>query len=304
VTFAIRSTTGVEAVASRAPGDVVVGVDGSQPSQRALQWAIDEAQCRQVRCRVIKVLAPHALDVVDRENELRMFDFLADERTALSAMVAESVADVAVIPSTDVELMSGHPVERLAEAARQGDLLVVGSSGHGTVTGLFLGSVSSALLHRRVCPTVVVPPNTDRHAGHHRIVVGVDGTDGSARALQWAVHEAQRRDCELVVVHAWHVPVVLPSPYVPTMVIASEDCEQNGAEVLAHALLLVGPDADIVVTTHLVEGIADVELVAAAANADLVVVGGRGRAGLAAAVLGSTSRGCVHHSSCPVAVIP
>jgi nucleotide-binding universal stress UspA family protein len=88
------------------------------------------------------------------------------------------------------------------------------------------------------------------------------------------------------------------------MVIASEDCEQNGAEVLAHALLLVGPDADIVVTTHLVEGVADVELVAAAANADLVVVGGRGRAGLAAAVLGSTSRGCVHHSSCPVAVIP
>jgi nucleotide-binding universal stress UspA family protein len=293
-----------EAVRSAAPGDVVVGVDGSLPSRHALQWAIEEAEIRHVRCRLIKVLTPDAFEVVDRKTALPMFDFLADEQSALSATVADVVANGIGSPSTNVELVAGDPVEVLTELARHGDLLVVGTRGHGALTNLFLGSVSSALLHHRVCPTVVVPPTADWRERGNRIVVGVDGSDGAARALRWASDEAQARHCELVVLHAWHVPVVLASPYAPTMVVPSEDCKQAGEAILAQAVGLLEPGADVAVIPRLVEGAPDRELVAAAADATLVVVGGRGHSGLAAAVLGSTSRGCVHHAPCPVAVIP
>jgi nucleotide-binding universal stress UspA family protein len=303
----------IEAVTESVPGDVVVGVDGSLPSHHTLQWALEEAGRRNVRCRVIKVLTPDAFEVVDRRTELPMFEFLADQQSALSAIVASIVAAMVAngqsSPLTSVELVAGDPVEVLAETARHTDLLVVGTRGHGALKSWFLGSVSSALLHRRVCPTVVIPSSADRHRGCHGIVVGVDGSDGAARALRWAADEAQRRNCELVVVHAWQVPIVLASPYAPTMVVPSEDCEQAGEAVMAETLRLVesdlvGPQVHVAVIPRLVRGAADDELMAAAADAALVVVGGRGHSGLAAAVLGSTSWGCVHHSPCPVAVIP
>jgi nucleotide-binding universal stress UspA family protein len=257
-----------------------------------------------VRCRAIKVLVPDAFDVVDRKSELHMFDFLADQQRELSAMVAGVVANGQSSPSTYAELVAGDPVDVLAEMGRHADLLVVGSKGHGAVTSLFLGSVSSALLHRRVCPTVVIPPNADRHGDCHRIVVGIDGSEGAERALRWATREAQRRKCELAVVHAWHVPVLVASPYAPTMSVPASDCEQAGRETLDQALRLLEPDVDVAIIPRLVEGVADLELRAAGTEADLIVVGGRGRAGLAAALLGSTSRSCVHHAPCPVAVIP
>jgi nucleotide-binding universal stress UspA family protein len=73
---------------------------------------------------------------------------------------------------------------------------------------------------------------------------------------------------------------------------------------LAQALWQLGPSPDVSVVPRLVAGAADTELVHAARDADLLVVGSRGRGALAAAVVGSTSRGCVHRSPCAVAVIP
>ncbi len=311
MTISGRSATGVvprpapvtDALLASEPGDVVVGVDGSVSSRPALQWAIAEAGRRHVRCRVIKVLTPDAFEIVDRRTELPVFEFLADQERSLSAVVADMVASGEGSPSTHVELIAGDPVQVLAETARDADLLVVGTRGHGALTSLFVGSVSSALLHRRVCPTVVVPATADRSGGA-AIVVGVDGSDGATRALRWAGHEAQRRHCELVVVHAWHVPVMLASPYAPTLAIPPGDCKHAGEEILAQALRELEPDSGVAVTIRLVEGVADLELVAAAVDAALIVVGGRGHTGLTAAVLGSTSWGCLHHTDCPVAVIP
>ena len=96
-----------EAVRSAVPGDVVVGVDGSRPSRHALQWAIEEAEIRHVRCRLIKVLTPDAFEVVDRKTELPMFEFLADEESELSTSVAGLVANGIGSPCTSVELRGG-----------------------------------------------------------------------------------------------------------------------------------------------------------------------------------------------------
>ncbi len=184
------------------------------------------------------------------------------------------------------------------------DLLVVGSRGHGALKDLFLGSVSTDLLHLAVCPTVVVPSDATIGDQHGRIVVGVDGSDEAGRAVRWARDEALVRHCQLVVLHAWRMPVVMGSLYAPTVAIPFEECRQAGQEFLDQTVAHLGSGADVDVVAQLVEGLAEVELATAAADADLLVVGSRGRGAMMASVLGSTSRSCIHHAPCPVAVIP
>jgi len=280
---------------------IVVGIDGSPLSRRALEWAMQEAARRQVGCRVIEVWPFGTTGMVDPQTSRESLE------AQLSALVRDVRADLRVTTPADVEVRLGDPVEQLSDAAHQTDLLVVGSRGHGALKDLFLGSVSTDLLHRRVCPTVVVPANAATGDHHGRVVVGVDGSDEAARALRWARDEAHLRHCPLVVLHAWRMPVVMGSLYAPTIAVPFEECRQAGQEFLDQTVAHLssgssgdGPD----VVPQLVEGLAEFELVTAAADADLLVVGSRGRGAMTASVLGSTSRSCIHHSPCPVAVIP
>jgi nucleotide-binding universal stress UspA family protein len=271
-------------------GKIVVAVDSSPPAKHALRWAIAEAQRRQVGCQVLEIQNPSTIDLGDAER-------------ALSTLVDDILIDVATIPAPKVEVLGGHPVEVLAEAARHAGLLVIGSESQGLISRFF-GSVGSALLHRGICPTIVVPPDADTHGQHGRIAVGVDGSDGAARALDWAEDEARRRHAELVVIHAWHIPATTTSPFAPTVAVPIEEYERSASARLARALMRLEARTDVTVVPCLIQGVADDELVKAGAHADLIVVGSRGHTALAAVVLGSTSRGCVRRSPCAVAVIP
>jgi nucleotide-binding universal stress UspA family protein len=285
-----------------AENGVVVGVDGSAGGVSALRWAREEAERRQQGCTVIEVSRPEPHGVVDAWGQHPSRDErLALERTELSALVAAAGGTGPV----DVEVRLGDPVEVLAEAGRQADLLVVGSRGHGGLRSLAPMSVSAALLHRAVGPTVVIPPRwTEAGDRYRRVVVGVDGSYSAGRALAWAADEARCRDAELVVVHAWHVPVVMTSAPTATVAVASDACRSAAQETLDEAVAYVESGDAIRVRPQLIEGAAGLELVMLAGAADLLVVGSRGRGGLAAALLGSTTRACVHHSQCAVAVIP
>ena len=137
-----------------------------------------------------------------------------------------------------------------------------------------------------------------------KIVVGVDGSPGSRRALEWAVREAARRDAELVVLHAWHFPSAAYVPYVPASSITVGVMEEAGEKLLAEmeAAMEIPPTLRI---RHLVvEGSAAPKLVHEAADADLLVVGSRGRGGFSGLLLGSVSQQCAHHAPCPVVIIP
>ncbi len=283
---------------------IVVGVDISMPAKHALRWAIAEAERRQIGCQVIEIWNPSTIEVLDPRPEGHDVDQRrSDAETALSMLVDDILTDVATIPEPRVEVRRGHPAEVLADAAREADMLVIGSESHGLISRFF-GSVGSALLHKGVCPTIVVPPDADTHGHHGRIAVGIDGSDGAARALDWARYEARRRNAELVVIHAWHIPPATTSPWAPTIAVAIEDYEKSASARLARALTRLEAGPDLTVVPSLIQGVADDELVKAGAHADLIVVGSRGHSALAAAVLGSTSRSCVHRSPCAVAVIP
>lgn len=132
---------------------IVVGVDGSEQSLAALHWAVDEARMR--HGKVLLITAWHYPPVPSTVEDSGTADsFHAAERVqanALKAVAAEGV---------DIEgtLVRDSAATALLEAAKDANLLIVGSRGHGGFAGLHLGSVSGQVVHHAECPVLVVRP--------------------------------------------------------------------------------------------------------------------------------------------------
>ncbi|MEX2103247.1 MAG: universal stress protein [Gaiellaceae bacterium] len=146
-----------------------------------------------------------------------------------------------------------------------------------------------------------------------KIVVGVDGSPGAAEALRWALAEAHVREAKLHIVHAWMVPLViaLPEPLVvgltppgPSVEEVYERLRGAAKDVLDSSVRAAREEPGIQVEGELIEGRAAQELLEAARDADLLVVGTRGRGGFAGLLLGSVSQQCAHHAPCPLVIVP
>jgi nucleotide-binding universal stress UspA family protein len=136
-----------------------------------------------------------------------------------------------------------------------------------------------------------------------RIVVGVDGSESSGRALALALAEGRLRNWDVDVVHAWFFPALTFSPYAPTPVVTEAELEAVGNEVITQALAATDTTG-VRVSRHLVMGGSAPALLDAAASADLLVLGTRGHGGFAGLLLGSTSQHCAHHPPCPLVIVP
>jgi nucleotide-binding universal stress UspA family protein len=142
------------------------------------------------------------------------------------------------------------------------------------------------------------------------IVVGVDGSDSSRAALEWALAEAKLRGSTLRAVHAWMIPalgtgeapwaMMPPDSYVD---FSADEIEKATHEALDRELAEVGPDPGLAVERFVSEGPAADVIVDASADAELVVVGTRGRGAIKTLLLGSTSQHVIQHSKCPVVVV-
>jgi nucleotide-binding universal stress UspA family protein len=145
-----------------------------------------------------------------------------------------------------------------------------------------------------------------------KIVVGVDGSEGAAEALRWALGEARLRRAKVLVVHAWTVPLVLSVPSDETFGVPEpaasmqEVCaalHKEADNVLQGALEGIDAD-DVEVEAHVVEGKVVRVLVEAANDADILVVGSRGLGGFTGLLLGSVSQQCAHNAPCPLVIVP
>ena len=133
-----------------------------------------------------------------------------------------------------------------------------------------------------------------------KIVVAVDGSPSSEQALRWAVVQGAVTGGEVHAVTAWHLPDV----YGWGAAIVDVDWAENSRTVLEQAIKeTLDPAAADRVHRHVVEGHAAQELLDAAADADLLVVGSRGHGGFAGMLLGSVSQHVVAHATCPVVVV-
>jgi nucleotide-binding universal stress UspA family protein len=132
-----------------------------------------------------------------------------------------------------------------------------------------------------------------------RYVVGIDGSQQSAEALRWTVGQARLTGASVDMVTAWR----FPASYGLAVVGGDLGLEAEARTMLAGVLSQVGDAASGVPVRELVgEGAPAQVLLEAAKDADLLVVGSRGRGGFASAVLGSVSLACVLHAHCPVLV--
>ena len=138
-----------------------------------------------------------------------------------------------------------------------------------------------------------------------RVVVGVDGSEGSRLALQAAAEQAREHDATLTVVSAWtELPLAGGPGYGAYRWNGETDlgaiAKQQQADALAAVL---GPEPTLRVDQKVVEGHPAQQLLAAAEGADLVVVGSRGHGGFVGMLLGSVSQHVAAHAPCPVLVV-
>lgn len=141
---------------------IIVGVDGSAESLQALRWALEEARLRKTAVRVVHVWQyPVAVVISDPflggpEADPLLID-PSDLPRIAQAHLAEVVRSVVADPSAvEQQVVPGHPAEELVAAAKDAELLVVGSRGRGGFSGLLLGSMSQACAQHARCPVVIV----------------------------------------------------------------------------------------------------------------------------------------------------
>jgi nucleotide-binding universal stress UspA family protein len=136
-----------------------------------------------------------------------------------------------------------------------------------------------------------------------RIVVGVDGSAGSQKALEWAVAEARLRHGTVVAIHSWDVPVPAATP-VGAVSSAPDDLLSQGAHAILDEALADVDTSDLQVERRVIAGGAANTLVDQSANATLLVVGAAGHGAVMGTLLGSVTQFCTRHASCPVVVMP
>ncbi len=142
---------------------IIVGIDGSAYSQRALEWAVREAAVRQVPLRVITVYRTSAgYWGGPSYPQDRTFAERARQEAQEATEKALALLGAGRPERVTVEARSGIPAEELVGASKDADMIVVGSRGTGGFARLLLGSVSTQLTHHAYCPVVVIPAE-DRH---------------------------------------------------------------------------------------------------------------------------------------------
>lgn len=143
--------------------------------------------------------------------------------------------------------------------------------------------------------------------GNPHVVVGVDGSAGSSSALRWAIGYAAQVGGTVEAIGSWQLPMGAGSAF--EWVASDVDGDSYGGlaeQVLADTVaeVTLSLASTLVVQTRVVHGHAPDVLLAAARDAQLLVVGSRGHGTLAGFILGSTSQRCVQHAPCPVVVVP
>ncbi len=284
---------------------LVVGVDGSDASLTALDWAVDEAVRHTLPLRIV-----HASMWERYEGVVPAWTTDRPSGQILAENIVGVAAERARLRAPDLDLSTDVLAEDASTAllreGREGTLLVVGSRGRGEFADLLLGSVSLIVAARAHCPVVVV--RGDRHAleaRHGRILLGVGDHDVDSPAVRFAFREAAVRDAELDVVRTWRRPAHEPVDHPLLSGDGGAYFAERFSELLNKALEAAAsehPRVRLRRTTF--EGPAHRVLTERSAAADLLVVGARRRDRLVGLELGRVAHRALHHASCPVVVVP
>jgi len=275
---------------TRSRNGIVVGYDGSPGSDQALRWAVEETRAHGCTLTICLAWLPPSPTMFD---EAAMYDLAkkhGEEILAAGVRYGQAVLGAdGVIPLLAV----GSPAQVLLEQSASAEMVVLGIRGQGGIAGLALGSVPWQVAGHALGPVVIVrAPWRRGNQPRGLVVAGVDGSAGSHEVVRFAFREAELRG-------------------VPVLAV----CALADAAASLGDARRVEADFDRVLGTHekdypeltvlrqVSAGSPRSALLDAAASAQLLVIGPRGRGGLDGMSLGSVAHVVLHHAPCPVAVV-
>ncbi len=281
---------------------VVVGVDGAEPSLAAVRLAAAEAARRQLPLRVVHAFIwPLLRSPVRPATDGPPGGGLREQAEQLVAAAVDEAEATAPGLRITGEIVDGEPGAVLLDEAPAAAMIVLGDRGLGGLTAVVVGSVAVKVAAHADCPVLVARgvPHADGP-----VVVGVDGTDLSGRAVEFAVRTAALRGAAVVAAHAYRHPVSTGPGDMQPLVYDESDLRADEERAAAEAVAgLAERYPEVPITRETVRGRAPKVLTEASRRAQLLVVGGQGRGELTGLLLGSVSQAVLHHSHCPVAVV-
>ena len=275
---------------------VVVGVDASPASRAAVDWAADEAARHELPLHVLHAFTIAQLATPGPDGETADF-----EDITLDAIHRARRAH------PDLRITYSEPeyaaASALVDASRIASVIVVGSRGHGAAHAVITGSTSVQVAAQARCPVVVLRIGIEP-VSEGPVVVGIDGSENSRQALRVAFQEACARGARLVAVHAWTVDYDEVLAGQGVVVVDGDQIAQqahaDAAECLAgFAEEFPGVEVERVV----LQGDPVDVLLDHATDAQMVIVGSRGRGLVRGFLLGSVSQAVMHRAICPVLVV-
>ncbi|MEV7405768.1 universal stress protein [Streptomyces sp. NPDC091267] len=287
------------------PHTVTAGVDSSRESLEAVEWAAVEAARRGLPLRLLHVReAPPAVGASLTGSERAGWPYGGPQLAAEAVQARHPGLEVA---TDDVP---GRPAEVLCAAAKDRELLVLGSRGLGRLAGFLLGSVSLSVIARSTTPVVLVRAQDTSSAREWQtsgdVVVGVDTSQPCDTVLEFAFAHAERHGLALRALHCWR-PASVYAAGDPTGAMLSIQTELDTLtnESLTEAL---APWREKFPTVRVTErcrpGLPARDLVEASHDAGLLIVGRRERRSGTGMHIGSVAHAVLHHSKSAVAVVP
>ncbi|WP_409236454.1 universal stress protein [Streptomyces sp. PA5.6] len=299
------SSGSVSGIEPEGGGPVVVAVDGSRGSGRALEWALAAAALRHVPLRIAHVRG-YDMPLVDGP-----FAAIVErgESDPVVDWARESVVGRAGLPELEFATVDGSPGRELPRLGAGAGLLVLGSRGRGGFASLLLGSNGLACAREAPCPVVVVPRPAEHAApdAGARVVLGLSAPAPDEHSVAFAFAEAGRRGARLQVVAAYPWPVLSATPAGEFVMkaVADEETERDYTGLTGEVLTPYRErHPDVPVDVSIAPGDAARHLVDASHAADLVVVGRHRRRLAPGRILGSVTHAVLLHAACPVAVVP
>ncbi|MFE1176127.1 universal stress protein [Streptomyces sp. NPDC058773] len=282
-------------------GCVVVGLDGTGNSVPAVRWGAEEAAGRGLSLHLLHSWVSQPLNLPIAQEAANKQRYGAEVLGSAEAMALELHPGISVT----TEQVSEQAVDALVDRSGRATMIVLGSRGHGAISGFLLGSVSLHVLGRARCPVVIVREEESTAYGSPEIVVGVQeaGTPGEA-VLDFAFAAAEAHHAGVRAVRAWEPPAL--ASFAPAPLTPSPDEDEPAAHEAKSLAGTLAPWRAQFPAVHVIEhvqrGRVAAVLLGACSQASLLVVGRRMQR--TPMLLGPVVFAVLHHSLCPVAVVP
>jgi nucleotide-binding universal stress UspA family protein len=282
---------------------IVVGVDDSPAAKVAVDWAARDAALRNIPLTLVHAVSPNLTAWWDTPLPPGMAQWQKNHGRRLLDDAVKAVEDACEsggLTQIHTELLSSAAIPTLIDLSKDAELVVTGSRDSGRWPGRLLGSVSSGLVRHAHCPVAIVHDEDLLMPYPLRapVLVGIDGSAASELATAIAFDEASRRNVGLIALHAWSDVDVSEWPGVDWPA-TQPMAEQVLAERLA-GWQEQYPDVNVrrIVTRDQPAR----QLVERSEEAQLLVVGSRGRGGFAGMLVGSVSETVAQLARMPVIV--